>query len=85
MDAAVVRFLDTGGRGKIMIMMIHIKAVTSQKGELFYGWFNADEYDGWRNDVVCDIIRNPRCFVNNSNGSFDKNLTTFQKRAIKII
>ena len=67
---AVVRFLEDGI--KIKIMMTPIKAVIkTMKGKIFYGRFNADEYDERRNDVVRNTFCSTRCLFSNSNISSD--------------
>lgn len=50
---------------------------------MFYGRFNADEYDEWGNDVVCDIICSSRCLVSYSNCGSNKNPTALQKGKIR--
>lgn len=57
-------------------------SLKTRKGEIFYGRFNANEYDEWRNDVVCDIICSSRCLVSYSNRCSNKNSTALQKREV---
>ena len=58
-------------------------SLKTQKGGIFYGRFNANEYDERGNDVVRDIICGPRCLVSYSNRGSHKNPTALQKREIK--
>jgi hypothetical protein len=55
------------------------KILTKIKKRKSYGWFNADEYDERRNDVVWNTFCSSRRLVNNSNGGSDQTLTTLQK------